>query len=311
MALQDHAGHEVGRLLVGRPLGAIGLPTVVVVRQVDVHLRLHGGVPEGDEALAPRGGVVGDLGDRQAAELRGQASGPTDGGRAEHEGRVRAVEVADPPQPAQQVRHVGAEDPPQDVELVDHHVLQPAEVGGPLGVVGQQGRVQHLGVGQQDGRLPPGPGPLLGRGVAVVGGGDEAGQVQLEQGPGLVLGQRLGGEDAEGGAGPQGGQRGLGDGGLVAEGLARGGAGGEHHRPSGPDLVDGRGLVGPQPVDPEPFPHEVGQGLGQVAVPGGAGGQSFEVDQAAARHQVGQRQGFDRRQRRERHRGSLRPRGDR
>ena len=55
MAVEDHAGHQVGRLLVGRPLGTVGLPAVVVVRQVDVHLRLDGGVPQGDEALTLAG----------------------------------------------------------------------------------------------------------------------------------------------------------------------------------------------------------------------------------------------------------------
>ena len=250
VALEDQPGHEVGRLLVGRPLGPVGLPAVVVgpVRSMSTSASTAGF--QRATRRSPLGrGVVGDLGDGQAAQLGGQAPGPADGGRAEHEGRVRPVEVADPAQAAQQVGHVGAEDPPQDVELVDHHVLQPGQVGGPLGVVGQQGRVQHLGVGQQHGGLAPGPGALLGAAVAVVGGGDEAGQVELEQGAGLVLGQRLGREDAEGGAGPDRGQGGLGDGGLVAERLARRGAGGQHHRAAGPDLVDGRGLVGPQPVD--------------------------------------------------------------
>ena len=316
VTLPHEAGDHVGRLAVGRPLRAARLPPVVMIGgrhlgvvhrgQVDVHLVVGGGVPEGEQALTLRRGVVRHLLDGQAAELGGQAPGLADGRRAEDEGRVGAVEVADPPQAPEQVGDVGAEDAPQDVQLVDDHVLQPGQVRGPLCVVGEQRRMQHLRVGEQDGGLGPGPRPLLGRAVPVVGGGHQAGQVQLEQGPGLVLGQRLGREDAQRGAGPHGCHGRFGDRGLVAEGLARRRARGQDHRPSRPDGVDGLGLVRPQPFDAQPLPHEIGQRLRQLAESGGTGRQALEVDQTATRDEVGQLGRHDRGHRRERHVAMLR-----
>ena len=56
--------------------------------------------------------------------------------------------------------------------------------------------VQHLGVGEQHVGVAPDPRALLGAGVAVVGGGDQAGDVERGERAELVLGQRLGREDA-------------------------------------------------------------------------------------------------------------------
>ena len=95
----------------------------------------------------------------------------------------------------------GSEDAPQGVQLVDHDVAEPHEEGGPAGVVGEQAHVEHVGVGQQHRGVAPGPGPGVGVAVAVVAGGHDAGEVEVGQRAELVLGQRLGREEEQRGAG--------------------------------------------------------------------------------------------------------------
>ena len=64
----------------------------------------------------------------------------------------------------------------------------------------------------------------------------------------LVLCQRLGGEEHQGGAHVAGLCSSFGDRDLVAARLARCGAGGDNHRMVGPDEVDRFGLVSEQPL---------------------------------------------------------------
>ena len=59
------------------------------------------------------------------------------------------------------------------------HVAQPAQERRPAVVVGQHAAVQHLGVGEQDVGVGAGPLALLDRAVAVVGGGDQARQLEV------------------------------------------------------------------------------------------------------------------------------------
>jgi len=82
---------------------------------------------------------------------------------------VRAVERADPPQPAEDVRDVAAEDAAIRVQLVEHDVLEVLEQLHPLGVVGEDPGVEHVRI--RDDHVPGGTdrGPGLRRRVAVVG----------------------------------------------------------------------------------------------------------------------------------------------
>ena len=96
-----------------------------------------------------------------------------------------------PPQPADDVADVAAEHAAEHVELIDHDVVQPLEKGGPLAVVGEQPVVHHLGVGQDHVGVGPGPRPLLPGGVAVIGRGLQPGDVELPEGPELILSQRV------------------------------------------------------------------------------------------------------------------------
>ena len=89
---------------------------------------------------------------------------------------IGPVVTTQPTEPAQHVGDVGAEDAPQHVQLVDHDVAQAHQQGIPLGVAGEEASVEHLGIGEHDVGVVADPGLLLGRGVAVVGTGDEVGE---------------------------------------------------------------------------------------------------------------------------------------
>jgi hypothetical protein len=84
--------------------------------------------------------------------------------------------TADPAQPAQDVGEVASEHTTVGVQLVDHHVAKILEERGPLGVVGQDAGVEHVGVGQHEvGAGPHGP-PRILRRVSVVGEHPEVGK---------------------------------------------------------------------------------------------------------------------------------------
>jgi len=108
------------------------------------------------------------------------------------------VDRTDAAQAAQHAGHLRAEDAAVGVRLVDDDITEVAEEFGPQRVVGQDARVEHVGIGQQDARLLAEPGAAaLGR-VAVVGRGqriDDSRARGIDQGAPfaeLVLGQRLG-----------------------------------------------------------------------------------------------------------------------
>ncbi len=215
-------------------------------------------LPQGEDQFAARGGVVGDLGDRQTGEAAGGPGGVGGGGGGEEEDRLGAVPGADPAQAPQHLGDVGAEDAPVGVALVDHDVAQGAQEGGPPGVGGEHAPVQHVGVGQDEVRVLADPLAFLDRRVAVVeGGADPVAQRggQLPDGAPLVGGEGLGGGEVEGGGpAPVGGlgtvQEGGEDRGEVGEGLARGGAGGDHHGLAVEGVLGGLRLVGPRMLDP-------------------------------------------------------------
>jgi hypothetical protein len=135
------------------------------------------------------------------------------------------------------------------VALVDHDVAEVGEEGAPALVAGQQRSVQHVRVGQHVLRVVARPLALVAAAVAVVGGDAD---VEAERGePGeLVLGQRLGRREVEGGgaalaARPASRQRRGQRRQLVGERLAGGGAGGEDDVLSGVRSVGCDGLVLP------------------------------------------------------------------
>ena len=130
-------------------------------------------VDEHDVALAGRGPVAVDQPRRPAGQHRRQLARVPDRRRAADDDRPRAVVGADPQQPAQDVGDVAAEHAAIRVQLVDDDDLELLEQLEPLGVVGQDRRVEHVRVGDHD--LAGGPDGRADRGgrVAVVGRGED------------------------------------------------------------------------------------------------------------------------------------------
>ena len=192
-----------------------------------------------------------DEGDGTLQEPFGVLPGVRDRGRAADEDRVPAVEAADPDQTPEHVRQVGAEDPPVDVELVDHHVLEVREELLPLGVVGEDPGVEHVGVRDDDVPLPADRLAGVVGGVPVVGVGLDVGLHLADQAVDLVhlvLGEGLGRKKVEG--------AGLGlfedlleDREVVAEGLPARRRGDEDDALPLPDQVHRLRLVAVEPRD--------------------------------------------------------------
>ena len=241
----DPLDHQVGQQVGG--LGRRGAPhRGAVLAGAGRERRL----PERDGDLAAGRAVVDDRDEVEAGEPVGVDLRLGDRGRGEHERRVGAVRRAHAPQPAQHLGHVGPEHAPVVVALVDHDVAQRPEELRPAVVGGQQGAVQHVGVGQHVLGVVARPVPLLARAVAVVGGDPQVEPQRLQAGQ-LVLGERLGRAEVEGGGAPllarpaggaDVGQRRQ----LVAQRLARGRAGRHHDVAAGVRRLGGLDLVPPR-----------------------------------------------------------------
>ena len=107
-------------------------------------------VDEDDVPLAGRGAVAVDEPRRAPGQHRGQLGRVPDRRRAAHDDRVAAVVGADPQQPAEDVGDVAAEHAAVGVQLVDDDDLELLEQLEPLGVVGQDRRVEHVRVRDDD-----------------------------------------------------------------------------------------------------------------------------------------------------------------
>jgi hypothetical protein len=215
--------------------------------------RLHDrGIDEQDVALARRRAVAVDEADRPAGQHLGQLGRVPDRRRAAHDDRPTAVVGADAQQSTEHIRDVAAEHAAVRVQLVDDDELELLEQLEPLGVVGEDRRVEHVRVGHDD---LPGRSDLgadRGRRVAVVGRGDDVqagGPGQLSELGHLVLAEGLGREQEEGSGGGiigdrlEGRQR-------VAQRLARGGRRDDDDVLAGMDRVERLRLVGVQALDP-------------------------------------------------------------
>jgi hypothetical protein len=160
--------------------------------------------------------------------------------------------VAQPQQPPQDVRDVAPEHAAVRMQLVDDDDLDLLEELEPLGVMGEDRRVEHVRVRDDD--LPRRPDRRAdGRGrIAVVrcrrdvqrAGAGQPGELRH-----LVLAERLGGEEEQGSRRRILGQR-LEDGQRVAQRLARGGRGDHDDVLAGVDGLDGLCLVAVERADP-------------------------------------------------------------
>jgi hypothetical protein len=151
-----------------------------------------------------------------------------------------------------------AEDAAIGVALVDDDVLQGLQEGGPALVGRQDAAVQHVRVGEDVGRVLADPLAFFERRVAVVHRGSYGcakGLCEVLHRAALVGGQGFGRGQVQGGGATS--VRGLGafqerrqDRHEVGQGLARGGAGGDHHRVAVQGVLRRLCLVGPGVFDP-------------------------------------------------------------
>ena len=201
--------------------------------------------------LTCRGAVAVDELCRSAGQHRRELRRVPDRRGAAHDHGLAAVVRADPEKPAQDVGDVAAEHASIRVQLVDHDQLELLEQLEPLRVVGQDRRVQHVRVGDDDLTGGTHRGPDRCRGVAVVGRRDDrqsGGRRELAELRHLVLPEGLGREEEQ-----RASRRILGDrlerrqG--VAERLARSRRGDDDHVLAGVDGLDGLGLVRVQLMD--------------------------------------------------------------
>ena len=204
-----------------------------------------------DVALALRcATAVDDLEGTAGQGLR-ELAGVADRGRAADDPRGRAVVGTDPQQATQDVGDVAAEDAPVGVRLVDDDETELLEELEPLRVVGQDGRAQHVRVGDHHLAGLADDGPDGRRRVTVV---DGRGEVHLRQRREvaelrqLVLAQSLGGKEVERPSGAVVGD-GLQDGEVVAERLAGGRGRHDGHVAALSQRLDGLSLVAVEAAD--------------------------------------------------------------
>ena len=149
---------------------------------------------------------------------------------------------AEPAQAPHDLGDVAAEDAAVDVGLVEHHVAELVKELRPALVCGKDADVQHVGIAEDDRRRATQLGALLVRRVAVVDRRDDAGDAHLGQLAGLVLGERLGGEEEEGACLRLRGE-GFEDGELVAEALAARRSGAHDQVLAGRERIPGGDLM--------------------------------------------------------------------
>ena len=243
-------------------------PRLRDVRPADAELPVHDRrVHEHEPLLAARRAALLHQLERPLGQALRQLHRVGDRRRRADERRRRPVVLAHAPQPAQHVGQVAAEHAAVRVQLVDDDVAEVLEELGPLRVVRQHARVQHVGIGQDDVRAPADGAARVLRRVAVVGEHADLDvrrardllRQPVEFGE-LVLRQGLRRKQVQG---PRGGigQDPVHHGDVVAERLPRRGRRRHHHVPAGEGMLDRAGLVGVEPVDAPP-----GQGRAQPGV---------------------------------------------
>ena len=145
------------------------------------------------------------------------------------------------------------EDPPVAVRLVDDHVAQAAEKGGPACMGGQDRPVQHVWICQDEVGVLADPCPLIPGSIAVVGRRTHTGEAEGAEGAELVRSQCLGGGQVEDrpftaviflfGVDRRDGRQ------QVGKRFAGSGPCGDDHRASGPRVFGRVGLVPPRSLD--------------------------------------------------------------
>ena len=291
----DLAGPHEGDPLV--PVAQVGEHQIagLEVRAAPVHRRVaqHRRVPECEVFAAARGTVFVDQGERAPGEILRQLLGIGDRGARTDETGPAPVVTADALQAPHHIGDIRAENAAVDMDLIANDVSQIRKEPGPAGVIGQNPRVQHVGIGEDESRLIPQLTSLSGRGVAIVGPGAELefrcvplNPLQVLE---LVLRQRLGREEEKGGR-RRIVQQAFENGDQVAVGLAAGRTG--HHDqifiPPGPG--ERFGLVDVELSDALPrqrAPQRLGQSIGEFGELGFSRGNRLDMHQGVVAQATG------------------------
>ncbi len=169
--------------------------------------------------------------------------------------------------------------PPVHVHIVQHDVAQRPQERCPAEVLREDPDVQHVGVGQEDPRLPPQPAALLRRRIPIVGARRDP-EPELVHRVDLILGQGLRRVEEQR-PGVRIGEQRLGHGQQVAQRLAARGPRRHDHRLPGARGLQGFGLVREQPRDPAPperLLEQARERARECAVPRGPRGEQPRVD---------------------------------
>ena len=223
-------------------------------------------VDEQEELFASRRAILGHELEWLLDERFSQLARIGNRRRRADERRIRAVVLADPPQPAQHIGQVAAEHSAIGMELVDHDVAKVLEQLRPARMVRQDPRVNHVGVGQHDMRAAADRATCVLRRIAVVGEdadprlpfplppspcGERTVDKLVQLGE-LILRKRLCGKQVQRACGRVA-QNGAEHRRVVAERLAGGGWRGDDDVPPRQRMVDGHRLVRIQLFDAARF----------------------------------------------------------
>lgn len=105
---------------------------------------------------------------RYAGEQPGRTVRLGDRRRCANEDGIGAVVSANPPQSAEHGGDLGAKNSPVTVAFIDDDVAESTPERRPPSMTRQQPVVHHVGIGQDDVRVPAGPGPVRRRTVSVI-----------------------------------------------------------------------------------------------------------------------------------------------
>src|SRR5690606_565822 len=95
--------------------------------------------------------------------------------------RLGTVESCNAPKTLNDVRHVRAKNSTVGVHLVENDVAKSLKEGGPLGVIGKDPRVEHVGVAQDNAPLFTGLSACVAGAVAIEGNGRKGQSTLLDQ----------------------------------------------------------------------------------------------------------------------------------
>jgi hypothetical protein len=208
-----------------------------------------GGIPEDEMFFSARSSIVLDGLHGTPHKPLGQLGWIGDGRAGRQENRLGTIVAADSLQSAEDAGHVGSENASVEMDFIDDNITQAAEESRPLGMVGEYGGMQHVGIGQYQVGFCLDAAALRSGSIAVVDAGTQTtsglfvGRNQVQQTSQLILSERLGGKEIQRpcrGIVPAG----LENGEVIAERLAASRSRDDNPVVTLPSRIEGGGLMG-------------------------------------------------------------------